>query len=129
YQLIMDARFVGGDNNRVTVSSYKFPDWSVGTTEYRRSADGTWQVADQSKGEPKVMHNGIEITVKQSFNQPPQLVVIGKQTSRVIWDPNPQLKNFDLGQASVYKWKDKEGRELRAGLFKPRDYKPARRYP
>ena len=35
----------------------------------------------------------------------------------LIWDPNPQLKNIELGEASVYTWKDKEGRELKGGLY------------
>ena len=52
-----------------------------------------------------------------------------KQTSRVIWDPNPQLKNIELGEASVYTWKDKGGRDWKGGLFKPSDYKAGQRYP
>ena len=47
----------------------------------------------------------------------------------MIWDPNPQFRNLELGQASVYTWKDKQGRDWRGGLFKPIDYKPGRRYP
>ena len=34
------------------------------------------------------------------------LVATNKQTSRVIWEPNPQLKDIELAQASVYTWKD-----------------------
>ena len=33
------------------------------------------------------------------------------------------------GQASVYKWKDKEGREWKGGLYKPGNYKSGQRYP
>ncbi len=58
---------------------------------------------------------------------------MNKQMSRVIWNPNPQLKNIELGQASVYKWKhkwkDKEGPQQKAGLYKPITYKPGQRYP
>ena len=78
---------------------------------------------------PKSGMNGLEVTVKQGFNEPPLLVATDKQTSRVIWDPNPQLKNIELGQASVYTWKDKEGREWKGGLYKPSNYKPGQRYP
>src|SRR5205814_268471 len=52
----------------------------------------------------------------------------GKET-RVLWDPNPQLKNLELGEATVYIWKDNRGKERRALLFKPGDYKPGQRYP
>src|SRR5260370_14893537 len=92
-------------------------------------ADGLWQSVGQSEGEPKAESNGLEVTVKQGLNEPPLLVARIKQTSRVIWDPNPQLKNIELGQASVYTWKDKEGRNWRGGLFKPSKYEEGRAYP
>ena len=47
----------------------------------------------------------------------------------MIWDPNPQLKSMELGEASVYKWKDKDGREREAGLYRPVNYEPGQRYP
>src|SRR5262249_846864 len=65
----------------------------------------------------------------QSFKEPPQLVATNQQASRVIWDPNPQLKDFELGEASVYKWKDKDGREFEGGLYKPVNFSPGNRYP
>jgi len=49
--------------------------------------------------------------------------------SRIVWDPNPQLKDIELGQANVYLWKDQKGREWKAGLYKPSDYKLGQRYP
>ena len=67
--------------------------------------------------------------MKQRLNEPPRLVATDKQTSRVIWDPNPQLKDFELGEASVYTWEDKTGRDLKGGLYKPNNYKPGQRYP
>ena len=36
-----------------------------------------------------------------------------------IWDPNPQLKDIALGEATVFRWKDKSGRDWEGGLFKP----------
>jgi dipeptidyl aminopeptidase/acylaminoacyl peptidase len=47
----------------------------------------------------------------------------------VIWNPNPELKDIDLGEASVLKWKDKAGRAWIGGLYKPPDYVQGRRYP
>jgi hypothetical protein len=129
YHAIRNAQFAEGDKHRVIVSFIDHWDQSIKATEYRRTADGTWQEVAQIKGEPKLEHNGFEVTVEQGFNEPPLLVVKRKQSSRVIWDPNPQLKTIDLGQASVYKWTDKEGRLWRGGLFKPNNYEPGRSYP
>jgi len=125
---IKEARFVRGDGQRIMVSFYT-RDWDVGTTEYRRTADGTWQVAEQIRDSPKVEHDGLEVTVKQGFDQPPLLVAAIKDTSRVIWDPNPQLKDIELGHASVFTWKAKEWQNWRGALYKPSDYKPGQRYP
>jgi hypothetical protein len=126
---IMDVRFVGGNSQRISIVLKKYRDSSIRTTEYRRGEDGAWQVAVQSQGEPRVEHNGLEVTVKQGLNNPPLLVATNKHRSGVIWDPNPQLKNIDLGQASVYTWKDKSGREWKSGLYKPINYKSGERYP
>jgi len=128
YRTVMDVRFIDGDRNRVMVSFVTLAG-SPGNTEYRSTADGIWQLVGQSKGEYEVGHNGLEIEVKEAFDQPPMLVAKEKQESRVIWDPNPQLKNVQLGQANVYTWKDKGGREWKAGLYKPVNYKPGERYP
>src|SRR5712691_5222010 len=98
-------------------------------TEYRRTAEGLWQVIGQSKGDPLGSHDGIEVTVKEGLDDPPLLVATNRETSRVIWNPNPQLNRIELGQASVYRWKDKEGRDWKGGLFKPSNYKAGNRYP
>jgi dipeptidyl aminopeptidase/acylaminoacyl peptidase len=129
YHRIDEARFLGGNRNRVAVIFTSHDDQSIGTTEYRNLAHGKWQVTGQFKDKPKTEQGDLEVTVKQGLNEPPLLVATNKQTSRAIWDPNPQLKNLNLGQASVYKWKDKEGREWKGGLYKPVKYKPGRRYP
>jgi len=132
FRLITGAEFAGGDKQRIRVI-FVNRDESYEATEYQRVANGTWQVARQIKGGGKAEHNGVEITVKEGVNDPPLLVAVDKQTSRVLWDPNPQLKNFDLGEAAVYtwkwSWKDKEGQEGRGGLYKPVNYKPGQRYP
>ena len=81
-------------------------------------------------GQPlKTRYNDLEIMVEQGLDDPPVLVAKNRKSSRVLWDPNPQLNMLDLGQASVYTWKDKDGRERRAGLYKPSDYKRGQRYP
>src|SRR5260370_35942855 len=71
------------------------------------------------------------IDVKEGFNDPPVLVATDEapKTTRVIWDPNPILKSIDLGEASVFKWKDGTGRDWVGGLYKPPDYIVGQRYP
>jgi dipeptidyl aminopeptidase/acylaminoacyl peptidase len=69
--------------------------------------------------------------VRQGLNDLPVLAALDSKTktSRVIWDPNPQLDDIALGNATVYRWKDKDGRDWKGGLFKPVPYIAGRRYP
>ena len=129
YHLIRKANFTNGDKHRVTVVSMGRIDSLLATTEYRGAADGTWQAIGHSKGDPSLGLHGLEVTVAQGLNEPPLLVATMKQKSRVVWDPNPQLKNIDIGKASLYTWKDEGGRDWRGGLFKPSNYRPGQRYP
>jgi len=130
FHFVKEAWFAGGDKRRIMVSFYNYSDQSIETTEYERRAESTWEVVGRIKGEPKSkIPFGLQVIVKRGLNVPPQLVAANKNVSRLIWDPNPQLRNIELGQVSVYTWKDKEGRDWRGGLFKPSDYKPGRRYP
>ena len=129
YHFIWDVRFARGDKQRVFVSFVDPDDHSLRTTDYRRTANGVWQVGGQSKGLPEFGPGDLEVTVKQGLNEPPLLVATNKQASTAIWDPNPQLKSIEMGEGSVYTWKDKEGRNWRGGLYKPVGYKLGQRYP
>ncbi len=129
YHSFKEIRFVDGDKQRA-ILTFRNREFGVeGTTEYRRAADGTWEVAGSTIGDPGAEPRGLKITTKESFTEPPQLVASKKETSRILWDLNPQLKNFELGEASVYNWKDKEGRDWKGGLYKPSKYMLSRRYP
>lgn len=127
YHLVLGARFAGG-TGQVMVAFITHEDQSFRTLEYQRKND-SWQPVRELKGSFPAEQDGLQVSVKQGLNDPPVLVATNKQISRVIWDPNPQLKNIELGQASVYTWKDKEGREWKGGLYKPVNYKPGQRYP
>ncbi len=131
YHFVEDSRFIEGDSRRVLVVFDNSVDHSPETTEYRRTVDGGgWQVVGQGKAESQAEFSGLTIKVRESYDQPPVLVAQNKKKiSRVIWDPNPQLKNIDLGQASIYTWKDEEGRTWKAGLYKPSNYRTEQRYP
>ena len=127
YHVIYGARFAG-DAAHVMVAFLSHEDLSFRTTEYQRMND-TWQSVGENKGSFPAEHDGLDVSVKQGLNDPPVLVATTKETSQVIWDPNPQLKNIEMDQASLYTWKDKEGREWRGGLYKPVNYEPGQRYP
>jgi dipeptidyl aminopeptidase/acylaminoacyl peptidase len=128
FQTVSNVWFADGDKRRAVIS-FSLPDGSAGETEYGLNTDNTWKVTVRGKGAGVVRNQAFEVRVKQGIDQPPLLVASNKNSSRVIWDPNPQLKNIELGQASVYRWKDKEGREFKGGLFQPPNYKPGQRYP
>jgi dipeptidyl aminopeptidase/acylaminoacyl peptidase len=128
YHLVWGARFAGGGASCVMVAFISHEDQSLRTSEYQRVND-TWQAVRELKGSFPAERNGLEVSVKQGLNDPPVLVATNKQTSQIIWDPNPQVKNIELGEASVYTWKDKEGREWKGGLYKPVNYKSGQRYP
>lgn len=49
--------------------------------------------------------------------------------ARVLWDPNPQLRDIKLGPVSIFEWKDETGRAWVGGLYKPPDYVDGKRYP
>ena len=131
FHRIFAVEFEQGDKNRVFVTFQKHGEgwFSLGTTEYRRAAEGTWQALKQTDGLPGTAPGDLQVTVKQAFNQSPLLVASNKETSRVVWDPNPQLKDLAWGGASLYTWKDREGRTLKGGLFKPYNYQAGHRYP
>ena len=95
YHLINGARFAGGTNH-VIVAFISHQDQSLRTTEYQRRND-SWRVVRELKGSFPAEQNGLEVSVKQGLNEPPLLVAANKQTSRIIWDPNPQLKNYRTG--------------------------------
>jgi dipeptidyl aminopeptidase/acylaminoacyl peptidase len=126
---IEGVHFAPGSSSRVTLD-YEELNGSKRSTSYIRSQDGLWSVIMRTNGWTE-QASPIEIKVQESFRDPPVLVATDKttKTSRIILDPNPQLSDIDLGTASVYKWKDKNGREWTGGLYKPSDYVHGQRYP
>jgi len=133
YHRVNQAQFADKDKQRVTVSFNTYKGQTNENTEYAFTADGMWQVVGHSKADSdansEAKYGHLEITVKQGLNDPPLLIAKNKQTSRVIWDPNPQLNDIELGQASVYTWKNGVGHEQRGGLFKPSNLRAGQRYP
>jgi dipeptidyl aminopeptidase/acylaminoacyl peptidase len=127
FLLAAGAFFAQGSKDRVVATTY---DGSYHNAEYRHTSGNTWQLVAEGnsqsiEGEAK----DLQVLVKEGLDQPPLLVAQNNQTSRVIWDPNPQLDEVDLGRASIYKWKDKEGRMWVGGLYEPADYQRGQLYP
>jgi dipeptidyl aminopeptidase/acylaminoacyl peptidase len=120
-----DAHFVSGKSDRIVVRYL-----SGGSTTYVRSANGSWG-AEGTVGESVPESHAVYIHVQQDMNHPPVLIATDEEgkNSRVIWNPNPQLKDIQLGEVSVLKWKDRNGHDWIGGLYKPPDYIKGKRYP
>ncbi|HYY72846.1 MAG TPA: prolyl oligopeptidase family serine peptidase [Candidatus Bathyarchaeia archaeon] len=126
--IIVDARFA--HNNHQVKVTFDTRDGSPGRTEeYRQDADGSWRKLGETLGAAETGPAGLQVRIKESFQEAPLLTASNKGGSRVLWDPNPQLKEMELGKASLYKWKSSDGREWEGGLYKPAGYEDAKRYP
>lgn len=126
---VSDVHFEAG-KDLVTVLHQGVDGATANSTSYVRLEDGSW------KAEPAVRAlssktTSVDVLVKQGPNIPPLLVASDRisKTSRILWDPNPQLKVIEMGEVSVFKWKDKLDHQWIGGLYKPPDYVRGKRYP
>ena len=128
WHIITRVRFAPGSVTCVTIDSL-WPGDQIRSTTYTRESTNSWRQdtsgTDESKQEP------FGISINQSLNDPPVLLATdnGTGVSRVIWDPNPELRDVALGEVSIFRWKNQNGHDDVGGLFKPSDYVPGRRYP
>jgi len=129
FHTIWQAQFASGNKQRVLVRFNDREHTSIQVSEYRRAAEGIWKAVGQREDTSDVAERGFDVTTKQGLNQPPLLVASNAGKSRVIWDPNPQLQNIELGEASIYTWKGKEGQSFKGGLYKPVNYHVGTHYP
>lgn len=126
HHMIWAVDFAPAGDRVVVRSGDLFP---TGSTEYRRATDGSWQPDRRVEGNRAVGSHGLEMTVKQGINDPPLLLAFIGESSRVLWDPNPELQGVELGEATLYTWKEREGLEVRGGLYKPVGFEPGKRRP
>jgi len=125
---IETATFAADRNDAVRIGY-----WQAGTEGslfYVRSHDGTWMASPDLA--PAVgSERSLDVTIKQDLNSPPVLFATDPATKvgRVLWDPNPQLKEVEFGKVSTLEWKDETGRAWEGGLYKPRGYVSGHRYP
>ena len=119
---VKEVRFDGSRSDRILVK------YQGRKTEaaYVRSSTGGWDLA----GETAAHSAGLSLTIQQSLNHPPALVATAATPHSIpVWDPNPQLKEVQLGDASAFRWQDRQGRSWSGALYKPPDFVPGRRYP
>lgn len=110
-----------------------------GQTERYHFDGKQWSLVDSLPGDPitgKPLNDpeaqrrpSIQLSIKQDLNTPPQLWASFQGSSKLLWDPNPQLDGMKLGKAAVYHWQDKQKRDWKGILLLPADYIPGKRYP
>jgi hypothetical protein len=117
------------DKLQMEPPSYTGPSIAV----FEEGPNGSWKKVSEKDEDPRLEKFPIRIELKEAINQPPIVVATDKATgnSQVIWDPNPQLKAVDLGDAKAVTLKNVPGfpREQQMGLVFPPDYVPGKRYP
>jgi dipeptidyl aminopeptidase/acylaminoacyl peptidase len=128
---IKAAQFVDGSKRQVRITFHGQPDYyATSTIEYQLTLEGTWQSAEGLDGFIAERNDHrFEVEIEAGLNEPPRVIATDGQTSRTIWDPNPQLTHIELNPATVYTWNDAEGRNWKGGLFKPHGYREGQRYP
>ena len=88
------------------------------------------QTADRATVAPSRDVRALTIYVAQSLNEPPALWASDVDGhKREIWDPNPQFRQIEFGQAEPYQWKDADGRDWSGILVKPINFIEGHRYP
>ena len=115
--------------NIVTASSY----YQISEDRFYYSS-GNWKLITRSPSTADTSANSspsLFVIVKQNLNKPPALWATDPATRKMrkFWDPNPLLAAINLGETSVFSWKDKSGYTWTAGLVKPPDYVAGKRYP
>jgi dipeptidyl aminopeptidase/acylaminoacyl peptidase len=129
YSLITNVSFAHDDNHRVLLKGRASDKGDATTSIYVRTDQGEWHLAEVRSD----IENGTspDLQVREAFNEPPALVATDpiNKRSKVILDPNPQLKNITFGKAELYDWRDRTGRAWQGILYKPVGYLPHVKYP
>jgi poly(3-hydroxybutyrate) depolymerase len=108
---------------------YLLPGDRAQIRNYKQAANGEWQRSVTDLGPDE--RNDLWVYVEQDLNVPAVLVAADKRrnVSRIVLDPNPQLKEIALGDASIFEWGDRLGHKWRGGLYKPPAYTAGKKYP
>jgi dipeptidyl aminopeptidase/acylaminoacyl peptidase len=120
-----DERTVVLRFNRI-LTRYHEPDIAV----FKESPDGAWQRAAGGE-DPLLAELPVKLEVREGIDQPPIILGTDRATgkSMTLWDPNPQLKDLELGLVEPIRWKDDTGYEYQGAILKPPGYVRGKRYP
>jgi hypothetical protein len=130
YHWVWSLHFVAGDRNHVQVNYMKPDESDTGTIEYAQTRSGAWQLTSHNLGGMRqIGRDGLHVKIDQHVDRPPVLMALKGTKSGVVWNPNPQFKDVDLGQVKIYKWKSKDGKDWKGGLYLPSAYQPGTKYP
>lgn len=71
------------------------------------------------------------IYIKSNFNESPNIWFTKDffKTQKKLSDINPQMKEYNWGTVSLYKWKTRNGFESEGILYKPEDFDSTKKYP
>jgi hypothetical protein len=122
------VQFLPGSKTRLRIKLYLAGSLQCHT--YVQTDAGSWELQGTvSRSLPA--ERPLSVTVKERFDSPPVLVATDESSkiSRVIWNPNPQLKGIELSDVSVFRWKDQTGLNWVGGLYKPIGYVRGHAYP
>jgi hypothetical protein len=130
-----------GESNDDVIANFAWHGQWGQTERYHLDGKG-WSLAQTIPGDPitgipmddptgrlTARASRVRLAIKQDLNIPPTLWASVSQKSKLIWDPNPQLKTLGMGKASLYHWKDRNSYEWEGILVLPADYEAGKRYP
>ena len=125
--LVSNVSFDSKDSRIVKVS-YETKNGWAGAASFVKTTDGAWVECSYPESSAPAVFS---VSVNQGLNQAPALVVSNLKTSKsyALWNPNAWLRTLQLGNVSVYRWRDRTGREWIGGLYLPPEHAPGQRYP
>lgn len=129
YERIDLAAFARGRDDQILLENSSNDSGHTVVRQYTRSQGDTWRLSGTGSG-PEAK-TAVEVKVRESFNEPPVLMATDPSSgkSRIVFDPNPGLKNLNLGEAELYRWTDHGRHEWEGILYKPVGYRSGTRYP
>ena len=133
---LINVRFDGDGADRIIVDA--IPERAEGGSDlgnivhlyFNRNSSGSWMESG-SKNEMADDLLPFTVSVEQNLNSPPQLIARERNAgvSRILLNPNEDMREVALGDASVFHWEDNQGRRWTGGLVKPPNYTPGVKYP
>jgi dipeptidyl aminopeptidase/acylaminoacyl peptidase len=122
------AEFVQGNPRHIRVTSLETQS-APKLLEFYETASGRWREMEPQESTAVGRQRPARIWIEEGLSQPPLLMASHGKSTRVLWNPNPQLKDIELGQVSAYRWQDASGRRWTGGLYQPASYRAGERYP